>query len=103
MFPAHLPTGHVLCCGAQLLWRYNREAVALRIAFFMSAESGGVAHTVLVRDVPGLPYGTVAARIEDTALRFLPRFVKKRLVVCFSGIVVIFSKFLCELGYDAGC
>ncbi|BDA46964.1 CSC1-like protein At4g02900 [Coccomyxa sp. Obi] len=64
----------------RLLWRYNREAVALRIAFFMSAESGGVAHTVLVRDVPGLPYGTVAARIEDTALRFLPRFVKKRLV-----------------------
>lgn len=47
----------------------------------MSAEAGGVAHTVLVRDVPGLPYGTVAARIEDTALRFLPRFVKKRLVV----------------------
>lgn len=68
-------------CGEQLLWRYNREAVALRIAFFMSAESGGVAHTVLVRDVPGLPCGTVAARIEDTALRFLPRFVKKRLVV----------------------
>ncbi|KAK9919147.1 hypothetical protein WJX75_009706 [Coccomyxa subellipsoidea] len=64
----------------RLLWRYNREAVALRIAFFMSAEAGGVAHTVLVRDVPGLPYGTVAARIEDTALRFLPHFVKKRLV-----------------------
>lgn len=55
--------------------------MALRIAFFMSAEAGGVAHTVLVRDVPGLSYGTVAARIEDTALRFLPRFVKKRLVV----------------------
>ena len=55
--------------------------MALRIAFFMSAEAGGVAHTVLVRDVPGLPYGTVAARIEDTALRFLPHFVKKRLVV----------------------
>ena len=64
-----------------MLWRYNKEAVALRIAFFTSARSGGEAHTVLVRDVPGLPYGTLAARIEDTVLRFLPRFIKRRIVV----------------------
>ena len=29
----------------------------------------------------GLPYGTIAARIEDTVLRFLPRFIKRRIVV----------------------
>ena len=65
----------------QLLWRYNKEAVALRIAFFTSARPGGVAHTVLVRDIPGLEFGTLPARLEDTALRFLPRFIKRRLVV----------------------
>ena len=65
----------------QLLWRYNKEAVALRIAFFTSARPGGVAHTVLVRDIPGLDFGTLPRRLEDTALRFLPRFVKRRLVV----------------------
>ena len=63
-----------------MLWRYNKEAVALRIAFFTSARAGGEAHTVLVRDIPGLPYGTLAARIEDTVLRFLPRFIKRRIV-----------------------
>ena len=67
--------------GVQLLWRYNKEAVALRIAFFTSARPGGVAHTVLVRDIPGLELGTLPNRIEDTALRFLPRFIKRRLVV----------------------
>jgi len=65
----------------QLLWRYNKEAVALRIAFFTSARPGGAAHTVLVRDIPGLDYGTLPNRLEDTALRFLPRFIKRRLVV----------------------
>ena len=68
-------------CALQLLWRYNKEAVALRIAFFTSARPGGVAHTVLVRDIPGLGYGTLPNRLEDTALRFLPRFIKRRLVV----------------------
>ena len=69
------------CRCAQLLWRYNKEAVALRIAFFTSARPGGATHTVLMRDVPGLPYGTIAARIEDTLLRFLPGFIKRRIVV----------------------
>ena len=71
--------------SVQLLWRYNKEAVALRIAFFTSARPGKVAHTVLVRDIPGLELGTLPNRIEDTALRFLPRFIKRRLVV--SGCV----------------
>lgn len=35
---------HVL----QLLWRYNREAVALRIQYLMTAKMGQESHTVLV-------------------------------------------------------
>ena len=38
---------HVL----QLLWRYNREAVALRIQYLMTAKMGQESHTVLVRVV----------------------------------------------------
>ena len=99
----------------QLLWRYNKEAVALRIAFFTSARPGGVAHTVLVRDIPGLELGTLPNRIEDTALRFLPRFIKRRLVVssCIASLcssvfyaiqsvhlrAVFFNKSTCSLSY----
>ena len=38
---------------AQMLWRYNKEAVALRIAFFTAGAPKQEARTVLVRDVPG--------------------------------------------------
>ena len=79
--------------SVQLLWRYNKEAVALRIAFFTSARPGGVAHTVLVRDIPGLELGTLPNRIEDTALRFLPRFIKRRLVVSGSIATLCSSVF----------
>ena len=41
----HQEAHHVL----QLLWRYNREAVALRIQYLMTAKMGQESHTVLVR------------------------------------------------------
>lgn len=65
----------------QLLWRYNREAVALRISYLNSARPGGEAHTVLVTDIPGIEYGTLAHRIEQTVLRMLPQFIKRRITV----------------------
>lgn len=67
--------------SVQLLWRYNREAVALRIAYLNSARPGGEAHTVLVTDIPGVEYGTLAHRIEQTVLRVLPQFLKRRITV----------------------
>ena len=39
--------------AVQMLWRYNKEAVALRIAFFTAGAPKQEARTVLVRDVPG--------------------------------------------------
>ncbi|KAK9843537.1 hypothetical protein WJX81_008012 [Elliptochloris bilobata] len=63
----------------RLLWRYNREAVALRIAYLNSARPGGEAHTVLTTDIPGVEYGTLAHRIEQTVLRVLPKFLKRRI------------------------
>ena len=65
----------------QLLWRYNKEAVTMRIQFLMEADRRVEASTVLVRDIPGVYYGTVADRIERTALRFLPSIVKRKVVV----------------------
>ena len=65
----------------QLLYRYNKEAVALRIAYLNSRPPGGESHTVIVRDIPGPVYGTLQNRIQSTALRFLPKVVKRRLLV----------------------
>ena len=43
----------------QLLWRYNREAVALRIQYLMTAKMGQESHTVLVRMVSDLEQPTI--------------------------------------------
>ena len=43
----------------QLLWRYNREAVALRIQYLMTAKMGQESHTVLVRMVSDLGLPTI--------------------------------------------
>ena len=67
--------------GLQLLYRYNKEAVALRIAYLNSRPTGGESHSVIVRDIPGPAYGTLPNRMKNTALRFLPSFVKQRLLV----------------------
>lgn len=75
----------MLAC-LQLLWRYNRDAVALRIHFLTLPERTVESCTVLVRDVPGVYYGTVADRIERTALRFLPAWIKRRIVVSCPGL-----------------
>eukprot|EP00884_Botryococcus_braunii_P007496 jgi/Botrbrau1/16748/Bobra.0277s0004.1 len=56
----------------RLLWRYNEETVALRMEYLNSAPPGGQSHTVLVTDIPGVSYGTLPDRIENTFLRFLP-------------------------------
>ena len=40
----------------QLLWRYNREAVALRIQYLRTAKMGREGHTVLVRTVSDLGF-----------------------------------------------
>ena len=44
----------------QILWRYNMDNSLMRIIFLANSPRGGPSHTVLVTDVPGMPYGTVA-------------------------------------------
>ena len=65
----------------QLLYRYSKEAVVLRIEFLNNTRQGAESHTVLVREIPGVEYGTIPNRIESTVLRFLPAFIKRKLVV----------------------
>ena len=67
-----------LCLYLQLLWRYNNEAIHLRVQHHITAEKGMEAHTVFVQDIPGIPSGTFVNRIETRALMFLPAFVKVR-------------------------
>ena len=73
----------------QLLYRYSKEAVVLRIEFLNTTKQGAESHTVLVREIPGVDFGTIPNRIENTVLRFLPGFLKRKLVVsascCRSG------------------
>ena len=42
------------CSPRQLITRFNREAVLLRLMFLGNAKRGGPSHTVLVTDVPGI-------------------------------------------------
>ncbi len=48
---------HVL--RLQILWRFNYEAAIVRVMFLANSPRGGPSHTVLVTDIPAMPYGTV--------------------------------------------
>ena len=65
----------------QLLRRYNQEMVSLRIQFLTRPERSAESRTILVRDIPGVYYGSLADRVERTALRFLPAVIKRSIVV----------------------
>ncbi len=62
----------------QLMWRFNQEAVALRIQYLMNTKEGAESHTVLVTDIPVLEFGTMPHRIETTVFRYLPVRIKVR-------------------------
>lgn len=64
--------------AVQLLWRFNNEAIHLRVQHHITAQKGMEAHTVFVRDIPGIPSGTIINRIETRALRYLPGFIQVR-------------------------
>lgn len=61
--------------GAQLLWRYSREAVQMRLRY-LQTEQGAEVYTVLVQDIPGVQYGTPMHRLDQTLLRVLPGSLK---------------------------
>lgn len=48
--------------------------------------------TILVRDIPGVYYGTLADRVERTALRFLPAVVKRTIVVSIACLKMALNK-----------
>lgn len=63
----------------KLLWQYHANAVKLRIQFLATTEKGAQTHTVLVRDIPGLRFGSPLERLMRSALfKFLPLKIRKR-------------------------
>lgn len=59
----------------RLLWHFQRAALRLRLQHLVSAPKGAQSHTVIVRDIPGIEFGTIAHRTDSTVLRFLPQCV----------------------------
>jgi hypothetical protein len=79
------------CAYAQLLWKYSKSAVALRLRFLQQAE-GVQARTALVQDVPGIQFGTLMHRADTTVLRVLPGIVKEPLKKTVSRVVDVGNK-----------
>ena len=74
-----------MCC-VQLLWRFNKEATHLRVQHHITCEKGLQAHTVFVRDIPGIQSGTIVDRIDSYALRWLPGFIKVGFLLLGHGL-----------------
>ena len=45
----------------------------MRLSYLLHTPPGAQSHTVLLTDIPGILYGTVLHRADDTLLRLLPR------------------------------
>jgi hypothetical protein len=60
------------------LWKYNKEALRLRIFYLLNQPAGAESHTVLLQDVPGVAYGTIPNRADGTLLKIIPKSVKQK-------------------------
>ncbi|EIE18583.1 DUF221-domain-containing protein [Coccomyxa subellipsoidea C-169] len=74
-----------------LLWKYSKSAVALRLRFLQQAE-GVQARTAQVQDIPGIQFGTLMHRADTTVLRVLPGVVKEPLKKTVSKVVDVGNK-----------
>ncbi|CAL8466090.1 g5626 [Coccomyxa elongata] len=74
-----------------LLWKYSKAAVALRLRFLQQAE-GVQARTALVQDIPGVHFGTLMHRADTTVLRVLPGIIKEPLKKTVSRVVDVGNK-----------
>ena len=54
-----------------MLWRYAKKSVALRIRYLVTLPKGADSNTVLVQDIPGVAFGTQAARAKTLAPAFI--------------------------------
>ena len=55
----------------QMLWRYAKKSVALRIRYLITSPKGADSNTVLVQDIPGVGFGTQAERVKSVAPKFI--------------------------------
>lgn len=59
------------------LWKYNKEALRLRIFYLLNQPPGAESHTILCQDVPGVAWGTIPNRADGTLLKIIPKSVKQ--------------------------
>ncbi|PSC73975.1 ERD4-related membrane isoform B [Micractinium conductrix] len=60
------------------LWKYNKEALRLRIFYLLNQPPGAMSHTVLVQDIPAIAYGTIPHRADGTLLKLIPKSIKDK-------------------------
>ena len=58
----------------QMLWRYTKLAVKLRIEYMMHTKKGAETHSVLVRDIPGVQVSLPTPRLSSGLLIILRLF-----------------------------
>ncbi len=66
----------------QLLWKYAKKSVALRVRYFTTLPKGEASHTALVQDIPGIPFGTQVNRVESVAPKSVAK--KARPLLCLN-------------------
>lgn len=64
--------------GLQMLWRYAKKSVVLRIRYLVTQPKGADSNTVLVQDIPGVAFGTQAARAKTLAPAAIANKVTRR-------------------------
>lgn len=73
----------------KLLWSAHEEAVSWRVRYLAGSRKGAESHTVLVRDVPGTPYGTINAwiysKLDGTLGKVIPASVRAKAEAAVTG------------------
>ena len=66
----------------QLLWKYAKKSVALRVRYFTTLPKGEASHTALVQDIPGIPFGTQVNRVESVAPKSVAKKARPAVLAC---------------------
>jgi Late exocytosis, associated with Golgi transport len=69
------------------IWSMCRTALRLRQYYLLTVHAGAETHSVLVTDIPGVPYGTIIDRLGGSILfKFIPKSIKSKAAAKVSAL-----------------